>query len=55
MRPKLEDPLIKNLSTLGPGQYETVGDLNKNGRYYVSKYSNSGCGIVGKSQRKPIN
>ena len=36
---------------MGPGQYTSISDINKEGSYFVSKYQSSKCGKIGHSRR----
>jgi hypothetical protein len=51
MRSKFEDPLSKNKSLLGPGQYKTMSTLNETGKYFIAKYHSSGCSKIGNTKR----
>jgi hypothetical protein len=39
------------IQPLGPGQYSTIGDFNNEGKYFVTKYHNSGASKIGNSKR----
>lgn len=47
--------MSRHQNPLGPGQYQALSSINSSGNYFYSKYSNSGCGKIGRAQRKSIN
>lgn len=55
MGSKIEDPMSRHQNSLGPGHYDLIPSITPNGSYFVSKYPNSGCSIVGKAKRKSLN
>lgn len=46
--------MTRHQNSLGPGHYDLIPSITPSGSYFVSKYQNSGCSIVGKAKRKSL-